>query len=184
MLRVNTVMTGHPGAPYFSSMYFEGVLGAEADAAQSAVRDFWGDLVGFIAGGLQIQVQTDVPRVDPVNGNILEMLGSPQTVVASTGNAPLPFSSQGLIRWRTGAFVGGKQIVGRTFIPNLANDAQLNALPSAGFTAAMQGAADALIAADVDANQFGVWSRKNGTFTPAATGSPWSNFAVLRSRRD
>jgi len=184
MLRVSTVMTGHPGAPYFSTMYFNGVLDSEAIDAQSAVHDFWGGLVGFIAGGLAMQVQPDVEQIDPVTGFILDVHSNAVAVVNSTGNAPLPFATQGLLRWRTGQFVAGKEIRGRTFIPNLANDAQLSALPSTAFTTAANAAATGLLTDPGPANEFGVWSRKNGQFAQASNGTLWSNFAVLRSRRD
>lgn len=177
-------MTGHPGAPYFSTMYFGGSTSGEADAASDAVRAFWAGLVGFINTGLQIQVQSEVEQVDPVTGFVLQVFDFPQTVVAATGNAPLPFSTQGLIRWRTGSFVAGKEIRGRTFIPNLANDAQLNAVPSVGFLNSANAAGTALLLAGSPAGDFGVWSRKNGSFHNASSRSTWSQFAVLRSRRD
>jgi hypothetical protein len=177
-------MTGHPGAPYFSTMYFGGVGNVAAGEAAAAVREYWDGIKGFINSGLQIQVQPEQEDVDPVTGNILDEYTNVQAVVAATGNAPLPFSTQGLHRWRTNTFIGGKRIAGRTFIPNLANDAQLNAVPSAGFLAALNTEGGILLAAGGPTNQFGVWSRKNGSFHEATSQSPWTNFAVLRSRRD
>lgn len=184
MLRVSTVMTGHTGAPYFSTMYWGGVSGTDSIEAAAAVRTFWDSLKGYINSGLQIQVQQDVEHVDPVNGHILNIYSAPVAVVASTGNAPLPFATQGLVRWRTGQFVGGKEIRGRTFIPNLANDAQLLAVPSTGFTTAVNTAQGILLAAGTGPNRFGVYSRKNHSFHQASLGSLWNQFAVLRSRRD
>lgn len=184
MLRVNTVGSGWAGAPYFSTLYFGGETAGEASAAAAATRVFWDTIKGFITSGGTFLVQSDVEHVDPATGLITAVFPITSTVVSTTGNAPLPKATQGLLRWRTGVYAAGKEIRGRTFIPALANDAQVGGVPSGPFVASVQGAAAALLSTMPSTNEVGVYSRKNGSFAPASSTSVWAEFAVLRSRRD
>lgn len=181
MLRIQTVFTGIVGSPYLSTMFFESTGLAEMVDAQSAVRGFWEDLAGLMQSATTIQVQSDVDVIDPVTGHITATGSAPVAVLQAGGNAPLPQATQGLVRWRSGVFVNGKEIRGRTFLPSMANDAQLGGKPSSALKVTADAAAAALLAAPVN---LVVWSRKNGMSAPVTSGSTWSEFAVLRSRRD
>lgn len=177
-------MTGWPGAPYFSTMYFGGNTSGEAPVAAAAVRAYWDGIKGFITSGGVIQVQSDVEQVDPATGFITAVYSTTSVAVNSTGNAPLPKATQGLVRWRTGDFVSGKEIRGRTFIPALANDAQLVGVPSTTFKTTLTTAGNTLLTSASAAGNLVVWSRKNGQASQVSSFSVWDQFAVLRSRRD
>lgn len=182
MIRVRTEMNGAPGTPYLSTMFFDAPDLTTADDAQSAVHDFWDGLKGLISAGLTMLVLPEVDLVDPATGNVLETSSTPTTLITSTGNATLPAATQGLIRWRTGVFVAGREVRGRTFVPRLANDAQLNGVPSTAFITAGNTEGAQLIAAP--GPNFCVWSRSTGTVAVVSSASTWNQFAVLRSRRD
>lgn len=191
MLRVTTTMTGLAGAPYYSTQYFGGTTSGEALAAADAVWEFWGDLVGLITAGLSMTVAPEVDLINANTGLVEDTFpsGSPAAVV-STGNAPLPKATQGLLRLRTGSFIAGRRIQGRIFIPALANDAQLGGVPSGAFLTGLQSAGDALALAAVGAGGLVVWHRptttggSDGVDAVVTSVSPWTQFAVLRSRRD
>jgi hypothetical protein len=87
-----------------------------------------------------------------------------------------------LIKWRTGIYLAGREIRGRTFIPGL--DAFTNA----------EGVVDTTVhdaLSDDLATWLGglsapplIWSRTHGDSAAVAAAEVWDQFAVLRSRRD
>lgn len=192
MLRFTTRMTGPAGAPYYSTQYFGGTEQAEADEVTEALHDFWDAIKGFITTGVSIQIQPEVEVVNPLNGLIENVLTSNSIAIASTGNAALPKATQGLVRLRTNAFVAGRRVQGRVFIPALANDAQLTGIPSAAFMTGVANAAEAMrVALEPGNADWSVWSRpvtgegaRDGSNHPISSVSVWNQFAVLRSRRD
>lgn len=185
MLRVTTQMTGRPGAPYYSTQYFAGTEQAHADEAVEALFDFWTAIKGYITTGLSIQILSEVDVVNPANGQITNTWTHSVVPVASTGNAPLPASTQGLLRLRTNTFLAGRRLIGRVFIPSMASDAQTTGVPSTGFMTTLAGAAEAMrVALEPGDNDWVVWSRSAGTIGAITNVSAWNQFAVLRSRRD
>lgn len=193
MLRVITTMTGLPGAPYYSTQYFDSSIPGtqgEADIAAEAVFNFWTDLAGYITAGLTIDVGDEVDVLDAPTGLVQDTFVSPSVPIVSGGNAPLPKATQGLVRLRTNTFIAGRRLQGRIFIPALANDAQLGGVPSSGFLTAM-GTVGANLISDSAGAPVGIWHRptggpgsSDGDFAPAVSASGWNQFAVLRSRRD
>lgn len=186
MLRHTTTMTGLAGTPYYSTLYSGGLGSGDAVQMADRVRTFWDSLKGFITAGLVIQTAGEVEEVDTASGLVVASYPVGPANVVSTGNAPLPKSTQGLIRWRTGVYAGGKEIRGRTFIPALANDAQLGGVPSAGFITAANNAATALRAGLLaDGTSLTIYSPTHHVDAVVSSGLLWAlEFAVLRSRRD
>jgi hypothetical protein len=184
MLRLTTLMTGLAGAPYYSTQYFDGSTSGEAGAAEDALHNFWGSLVGFIASGLTMQILPEADVVDPATGLVTDTFPIVSTPIVSTGNAPLPKATQGLLRLRTGTFIAGRRIQGRIFIPAMANDSQLGGIPSTAFLAALNGAGATLLTDAAPAGGLVVYSRKNLERGEVTSTSAWTQFAVLRSRRD
>lgn len=170
------------GAPWLATHYFNDTAGTAAQAV-TAVGTFWGAIDAFMDSEVDWTTGTEVETVDPVTGNVTAIT----SVTAATGSGALaveslPRAAQGLIRWRTGDYIAGREIRGRTFIPGLAESTNDNGDLSAATVAAFNAAASALIA---DANSvLDIWSRKNAVARAVVTGSTWSQYAVMRSRRD
>lgn len=185
MLRITTQMTGRPGAPYFSTQFTAGTEQAHAAEAAEAFHDFWEDIAGYITTGLSMQVLPEVDVVDPATGLITNTHAVSVAAVPSTGNAALPAATQGLVRLRSNTFQAGRRVQGRIFIPALANDAQLTGIPSTGFLTDTANAAE-LVRTTLEPgdNDWVVWSRAAGIVAPITAVSVWTQFAVLRSRRD
>lgn len=185
MLRVTTTMTGLSGAPYYSTQYFEGTEAAEAAAVIPALHTFWTSIKGYITSGLTIDINDEVEVVNIATGQVENTHSVASVPITSSGNAALPKSTQGLLRLRTSSFVNGRRLLGRIFIPALANDAQLTGIPSTGFMSTLATAGNALITDTAGGNhEFGVYSVTHRTFAPVTSVSTWNQFAVLRSRRD
>lgn len=198
LARVRTIFTGVAGSPWYSNLYFRDDGGTPvANAASTAVATFWGSLNAQMLQGTTYTVQPEIPRIDDTTGQIQEMTTSTvKTANSVSGAEPLPFASQGLIRWTTGSYVDGRQVRGRTFVPALLEGSNANGVPNSTLQTVMLNAANALIA---DAGTIlVVWHRPKYTSVPGSppvlerpgssanvsAASVWGQWAVLRSRRD
>lgn len=184
MLRVTCVHTGGAGAPYYSTFHFEGNSSGEATAGHAAVTSFWTELLEEINTLNNVTVNGEVDVVDALTGLTTGTFVVPATVVDCAGGANLPPSNQGLIRWRTGDFVGGKEIRGKTFIPLVPGEYSAAGIPAPTYLTALQAAADGLLADGAGAGGLTVYSPTHHQTALVTLGNPWTQFAVLRSRRD
>lgn len=181
MLRVTTTTTGPAGAPYYTTMYFEGAVLADAQAASNAVKQFWTDCSSAIGATTNMLVNSEVEVVDPASGQVTGTFNVPQLVVGGVaGGDHLPDFTQGLVRWLTGIYVNGRQLRGRTFIPSPTEAAHTGGNPTAGYVSDVQAAADTLMGT----SDLGVYSPTHRVFALGTTASVWQRWALLRSRRD
>jgi hypothetical protein len=143
---------------------------------------FLADIAGALLTTQSMRVDPEVSEVDPVTGLITGVVGvTTATDVGESSGVPVSQATMVLVRWRTGEFVAGREIRGRTFIPGIAGAAVTSGGELASANAIVfQNAADDLIAN----SGLGVWSPKNGQIEVATSASIWNEFAVLRSRRD
>lgn len=186
MLRVTTVWGGvGQGLPYYSTHYFGGETSGEAAAAAAAVAEYWNDNSQIITTGLVPVVQPEVEVVQPTNGQTIgvHVVTPPESDVAATGDV-LPWTTQGLVRWRTGVFVGGREIRGRTFLPGMMEANNLVGVPAPTWNTIANQAAASLITASVPAGDLVVYSRTHFQAAVVTSGSSWNQWATVRSRRD
>ena len=185
MLRVTTEITGPQGAPYYTTIHFGGTTSGQATAAANAVRTFWADLADRLWEGMSPLVQSDIPSIDPATGQIVEMFSVVTTAVDMNAvGEPLPPFTQLLHRWRTGDFVAGRELRGRTFVPGIMEVDSVNGAPTAGLLADVQAAFDAMGTNGVPAGQIVVYSPTHHVFSLVSSHTNWNQFAILRSRRD
>lgn len=186
MLRVRTVLTGLAGAPYLSTMYFnENNLSANpAQAAVTAVGVFWNALDDTLPAALSWATEAEVAHVDEATGDVTSVDVTTPVTGSGSINAVLHSPAvQGLIRWQTGAFINGRRIQGRTFIPGMSNSTSTSSgTPTSTFQTLMTNTANTLAASPLA--PLIIWSRTNGAVRDVTGGSGWGQFAVLRSRRD
>lgn len=182
MLRVRTQITSSSGGPYLNTFYF-GTADSQAGAesAVTAVSVFWQTIKARWATTMAYATETEVAQLN-VAGDVVAVYSVPSLNGTGTvAGVPLPFATQGLIRWRSGVYVAGKEIRGRTFVPGPLTADQTNGLPQAAYVNAVNGAATALRTSGAG---LVVWSKKNATTAIVNGNSVWTNFASLRSRRD
>jgi hypothetical protein len=127
--------------------------------------------------------QADVDEIESTTG----ALAGVETTVPVTGTGSsvgdaLPAASQALVRWRTGQITAGRELRGRTFIPALVEASNDNGQLLAASRTMINTAAAALIA-DVNSGLV-IYSRTHNAFHIVQTGTAWTDFAVMRSRRD
>ena len=186
LLRVRTVFTGVTGSPWLSTLYFlpEAVDATQADADAAVVKagDFWDALRPQISSLVSFLSEPQVADL-ALSG---EQVGAFSTTpVGATGQAagdPLPYATQGLMRLFTPSFINGRQVRGRAFIPGGVEAASTAGVPIGAYTTAANAAGTALLGGV--GPQLAVWSRTYAAASAVASVSTWSQWAVLRSRRD
>jgi hypothetical protein len=110
-------------------------------------------------------------------------------VVFTAAGDALPYATQGLLRLGTAAFIGGRRVQGRQFIPGLTETANAGtpAQPTTSVMTSMQNAANLLGTTVVTPINQRVWHRPKlgtgGLSTPVITRSISPTWAVLKSRR-
>lgn len=178
--RITTVWTGRPGLPGTTTLYFheDGVTTADQ---VDAVKAFWNSLKNNIVTGTNLAVDGVAEIVESDTGEIVgtDDTGHGGVIVGTDSADPLPPTVQGLIQWRSGVYVGGREIRGRTFIGCITETSNTAGVPNAGTVAAWTGYATTLKAANL-----AVYSPTKHQWASVSSGSAWSQFAVLRSRRD
>lgn len=180
--RVRTAFTGIPGSPYVSTMHFEHALSGPA-VVVDRVRDFWTGMVGIGTTPMVATVEGDVSVIDEATGLTVGVESTADLVVTFTGvTERLPPANQILVRWQTGLFPSGRQVMGKTFVPGVSEANATAGTVQQATRDAIQVLAAALIAPTDE--RFVVYSRKNLAGYRVLTSSVWEQFAVLRSRRD
>ena len=188
MYRIRTQILNGQGGPWLSTMFFDEAAGTAQQAA-TAVGTFWGAIDNFLPSGLAWDVENEVVFVDEASGNPTGLVGvTGPTGTGTIGSEILPTATQVLIRWRTGTYLAGREVRGRTFIPGTTETDAVGGNPSAAMQLAFDAAGAALIA---DANSaLVIWHRPGPGGSPpgsafvVATATTWNRFAVLRTRRD
>lgn len=173
--------TGLAGSPYLSTFWISTdnhpTPAAAANAVLSNLSTLASDLADAMSFNYVPEVTTYATPSQPTGTTII----APGPVQNCSAPAdPLPRSSQGLIKWDTGFYIGARRVQGKTFIPGYTvgvNDA--TGRPDTAALSSMQAVVNAFLG---DGPQ--VASRKADQFIPIVAGAPWSEWAVLRSRRD
>jgi len=189
VLRVRTIWASPTGGPYFTNHYF--LVGSDGDAvtaqaAATAVGDFWESIDATINLAVAWSVQVNVDLLDSTNGALLDTFA----VIAASGAGDstgdmLPSAAQGLVRWATDAVIDGRRVRGRTFIPGVSEAFAAAGVPAPTFLSTALTAATTLAGQDLS-----VWHRptgdppSGGAAVPVTGAAVWNQFAVLTSRRD
>lgn len=182
MLRVRVLWSGVGGTPYLSTHYFEGTTQTEANDAVTAIGAFWGGVDAWCDSSNSWATESEVLNLDAATGQPLgTFVTAVQSGTGALAGSNLPFASQGLIRWRTGEFINGKEVRGRTFIPALNSTNILEGQPTAALVTAINGFCTTLLASAT--SDLVVWSRAHGVAHTTTSGTMWNQFAVLRTRR-
>lgn len=181
MYRVTTSIAAVLGGPHLSVFHFGAGGGMTAQNAANAAKAFWLSVDNLMLISSTWTVPTEVETVDPSTGFVT-------AVTAVTGGSgtgadagqPLPPQSQMLVAWRTGTYINGREIRGRTYIPCLAESGNVAGVPEAAWITTLQTASDGLIS---DANSvFSVYSPSKLQEATVVTASVRSFWATQRRR--
>lgn len=182
LYRVTQVATGVAGSPYYYTGYFA-QNGGTAQGAADAWRAFLTAGVSTYIAGLTFLNVSDVSLVDPTTGDVTGTTPVVLSSVAHTGAGdPLPPATSLLCRYRTGQYINGHEIRGRTNISGLTETDNSAGSVSTSTQTTWNARLATLITGGTKV--FAVYSPTNhcwATVTAATVASQW---AVLRSRRD
>jgi hypothetical protein len=184
MLRVTTETIGAPGGPYYTNFHFAGDTEGEAEAALDAVEGFWTALQNEVSTLAEGHVLGDVVNINAATGEIDNVFSLTERVINFGGGEQLPWATQGLIRWRTGDFVGGREIRGRTFVPAPTAEYDSGGQPLPVYQTDVMAAVTPFLTAAAGAGGLVVYSNTHNQASLVSAGSVWNQWAILRSRRD
>lgn len=183
MYRTQTVITGGDGGDKLSTMFFGAFGTTSAETALAATNAFWTSARALISSALHIETQVDVATIDETTGLITALTAADNYSADGTNSVDrAPAATQGLLRFQTGVYAGGRAVQGHLFIPGVTEDYNSNGRPSTDYKTYLATYGDDLLGAS--GASFGIYSRKNHLFYPANHCSVWDEWAVLRSRRD
>src|SRR3990172_2320794 len=127
--RVRTTFSGAAGSPWLSTAYFEVTAPYTANLEVAAVGAFWGTVDAAIEGGVSWTTGSEVLILDETDGDPLAVVSvTPATGSGGGSTEGAPTLLQGLMRWRTGSFVDGREVRGRWFVPGLAESVLVDGL--------------------------------------------------------
>lgn len=185
MIRVRTVLTGVTGSPYYSNLYFGGDTSGEAQAAVTAVDNFLTNTANLLCTPMVWTVEGEVPQIDPATGDILQVFSvGDETGAATASEEAAPLASQLLCRFRTGVYIGGRELRGRMFLPYIGISAISDGVVFPTTATALNADLLTLLTDASAAGNLHVWSRTHGQSAEVSSAACWGQLAVLRSRRD
>lgn len=185
VVRIAATITGLGGAPGYTRFHYEVGEPEEGstamDFAESSARGFWAALAVQLRSGLTVQWDTEASVINPATGQTTGVVPIDiDPVTGAAGGNSLPWATQGLVRLRTGVYSGGREARGRCFIPGLAEELNGDGQPTSVGLGIMEGACDALLSEGLS----GLVVISKGAAVPVVSAAPWSQWSVLRSRRD
>jgi hypothetical protein len=134
-----------------------------------------------LRSGTVLTLDPVVQIIDPDTGDTV----STETITGThtwTGNGtaePLPPATAMLVEWRTGTYVGGREVRGRTFFSSMTEDSSVSGVPGGAMFTALGSMSNTLALESML-----VYSPTKHVRAPVQSATVWSKFAVLRSRRD
>jgi len=180
--RVRTGITGSQGGQLLSTQYFNVIGGLTAANAVADLRTFWDSIKAQVANDLTFQIEAEVAEVDIATGEVTGIVPVTSSPVTGTEtNDPEAWATQGLVRLRTGTYVGGREVRGRIFIPGPTWNQSSGGQPTSAYRTAIDSAMATLLGSSV--SELMVYSRKHRDVVPVLSGTTWNQWAVLRSRR-
>lgn len=160
-----------------------------AQAVTNSIRSWLVSLCAGLSNQVTVTMGSEVRRLNVGTGQLEQVFGvTPGTPVpGNVASQPVADSSQVLMRWNTGHIVGGRRLVGRTFIPGLPvgslTAGNLSGASAADFATKGQN----LITTLSGSAPLVVWHRPKagagGEAWAADVATCWTEMAVLRRRR-
>lgn len=179
--RIRTVWSGSTGLPGYSNHYFTSA--ATPQACVDIVRDACLQLSSSISSAISAAIDPVVFSIESTTGDIVgTSTVTGRAATGAGGTDMLPLTTQGLVGFRTGNFIGGRELRGRWYVPGMieGNNTPAGA-PVSTVTLSLIAAGNILVNGAPD---FVIYSRTHKEFSSATACYSPVKWAVLRSRRD
>lgn len=166
-------------------MYFDESVAV--DFARDALADLWQAVGPLLHSSYTWTIDQTGRIMTAETGKTTALWTDPlvRTGVGGVGiDGPVSNASMLLLQWRTGDYVDGRELRGRSFVPGLSTTNLVGGEVRDTARATAANAADALAKSD---QGFCIWRRPKdgspGSTRPVQTGNAWREMAVLRGRR-
>lgn len=188
VMRIQALWSAFVGAPGYTNFHFDTTIGsaAEINTAAAAVRTFFDATKNLLPSGLTVSIK---PTAEMFDLSGVKTAESPVTTVPApvVGLASGQYAAGvgAVINWRTGVYVSGRALSGRTFLVPLASAFQADGSLATANVTLLTNAANAY--RQTTGPRPCVWAlpqpdRGAATATISAANVP-DRPAVLRSRR-
>jgi hypothetical protein len=186
MLRVQTVMTGRGGAPWYSAFHFKSSGGLEAANTAVAVGVYWEAIRAVMATGVTIDILGEVADINPATGDIVDIYPvTPIQKLSNGGLNALPIITQACVRLLTPTFAGGRRIQGRHFVPYPTENSNVDpGVPETTYRNTLSSAISNLRTGQPVGNELCIYSRTKLSATAVSSSIVLTKWSYLRSRRD
>jgi len=209
IIRVRTVFTGFSGAPGLMTNYFRltgpGFVVGDAQNAVDRIKDAFTAHHANLPVAFRWTTSGQVDQLKDTNGEVVfSWTATPSTGTGTSSvSGYAPIASGVLIKWQTGAFVGGRRVVGKTFlVPTGNNTTDTDGTLTTGAAAEWNGWAASMLSEGLTGLHMVVWSRpraaraagpgghpaalsaRDGSSYPITSGAANDKLCVLTSRRD
>lgn len=176
--RVRVAWSGWPGGPGVSTFYFD----PASAPPLAALKTLYTSVAGICATGIVFTFENAGQDVDVSTGQAVGSWTAPSVTNAiGSGSTAYAGPAGGMISWRSGVFLGGRQIVGKTFLVPLGSNAY-DTDGSVG-NATVNAMNTALSTFLSSAGSLRLWSRKNQAAVSVASAVMVDKAVVMRSRR-
>lgn len=180
--RVQVVTTGYNGSPGYNTF-----VTGESDPVEIAawavdVDTLWDELESVLANGTVWTRSGQIEVFNPSNGQTIGLVsGSPSSGIGTWGTAKAPGGTALLLQWRTGEYVNGREVRGRSFLSGIGDFGDTTGAVPTSIITDVQNAMDNYLS---NTNGASVYSPTAGDTYAIASGNCWNKFGLIRSRRD
>jgi len=179
--RIHVTYDGAPGLPGTNTLYCH-ENGISAADQVTAVVDFFTSMGPSINSSMTVTVDGIVDIVNSVTGLTTgqDDTGAGDVIDCSGSTDPLPLATALLVQLRSGVFFTGRELRGRFFIAGMVEGNSTAGRPDASSLAVWQPFLDTL----VDDSNLAVYSPTKHEWASVSSATLWTEWAVMRSRRD
>lgn len=179
--RITTRTTQLQGGDAYNTFHSAGSTAPDAAALALAVRDWFTEFDNYLSDSAQVSFDGDAEIFDPANGQTLGIEALDPWLVAGAGPGSwAPAGTTFVCRWRTGSYINGRELRGRSYISGLTDIGAGNPGVPPLVVEAMNDAMATFIATETLA----VYGPTSGSLVDVTSGTCWNRFGLMRSRRD
>lgn len=181
-LRVQVVSTGFDGAPSYNSFYgIHETDDSDVTAWIDSLETFWEAIDSLLGNDVVYNFDGVIERFDVSTGQTITTYTRPAWAGSGTGSSDLGPSGTCLVfQWRTGSYINGRELRGRSYISGIPDLSGADGLVSSGTISTANAAASAYAAGDLP----GIYSPTHADAATFNVGTVWNRFGLMRSRRD
>jgi hypothetical protein len=147
-----------------------------------ALGAFYEEYADHCNGSVNFTLESEFREFDPATGQTTALHAFPGVQiwneVGSSSSVTHPQQTCILVRWRTGTWVNGKQVTGRSYLPYPSASSGGNQVSSTAVNDIAGHAATMIAAAS-----FHIYSPTNHAIYQITSASVWSDYAVQRRHR-